>query len=506
MELNTLLLWFAGIGTFTMAARVLAAPAAHGRSWLVVCIAIGFVGGAAYLHRPEHAGFVLAALWITFLLAPLWAQQLAMRAVGLRNFERARVFARAAVMLHPFGALYELPESVRVLERLSRGEQLPLAEPAPGARAAPLERYVYAQTLRAQGRFAELAAFTRGLPAPLLQREAALALLKVRALAELGELDAMLEACAQFEHHPTLAGARDSWRLIASARLGRIDLTRTLLSGPLARAQSEENARFWLATAHQTAGQPEVARDLLQSVIAAAPDDLQRAARQRAAEPLAPVEVAQLTPAAQRTLAELAIEIEASAGITTRLRSKATSWLIASLAVAFALELPGGSTTTANLLQLGALTIPPTPPWDGLWRVATAAWLHLGPIHFAMNAAGLFILGRRVEAVTGGLRMFAVYTTSALAGNLVARTILNGPAILVGASGGVMGLLGALLAIGLRRQRNTRSRFMRQHLIGILLAIGLQALFDLTTPQVSSTAHIAGFITGYFCTLTLRVR
>jgi rhomboid protease GluP len=120
-----------------------------------------------------------------------------------------------------------------------------------------------------------------------------------------------------------------------------------------------------------------------------------------------------------------------------------------------------------------------------------------------MNALGLWVLGRPVESILGPQRMFIVYVASALTGNVAAQQLLTGPAVLVGASGGVMGLLGALLAITLRRFRTAKTRFLRAHLWNWLVVIAIQVFFDLSMPAVSSTAHIGGFAAGLLLGLLL---
>jgi rhomboid protease GluP len=140
----------------------------------------------------------------------------------------------------------------------------------------------------------------------------------------------------------------------------------------------------------------------------------------------------------------------------------------------------------------------------------TAGLLHFGPLHLAMNLLGLLYLGSRLERAWGSRRMVGAYavatvTSMGLAPSLVALGEHQPYAILVGASGGVMGLLGALighLAVGWWRGRSRRIK----HQLGMLLLIVcLQTLFDLSTPNVSFACHLLGLVTGLVMALVLGV-
>jgi rhomboid protease GluP len=68
------------------------------------------------------------------------------------------------------------------------------------------------------------------------------------------------------------------------------------------------------------------------------------------------------------------------------------------------------------------------------------------------------------------------------------------PSQLVGASGCVMGVVGALAGFLLRDRHNPATR---ARLMNILMIIGIQVLFDRFTPQVSMAAHLCGLVTGF---------
>jgi rhomboid protease GluP len=500
MELNLLLLWMASATCLAVAVRVLSLRSRQGLSWAVACAAVLAATGVAYTLWPHAAGFVGAALCGLFVLTPLYAGAAVTRLAGRRRYRAARALAHAVRLLHPSRAMRELPGFVAVLERVQRGE-LDVAALPPELPATALGRFVYLHALRGAGRWPELLAFIERLPPELERGDPAIALNRVRALAELGALPEMLAAHTAIEATPALAGVRDLARTIVAARLGRGDLLERVLSGSLARSLPADAAEFWRATALQVNGDPR-ARELFEQ-LAGAESEVARAAAQRLAAPL-PEPPARLPPAALEIVHQLERELESAHGLAGgRGRSGASALLIASLAGVFALELPGGATDARNLVELGALVIPAFPGVDQPYRLLTAAWLHFGAAHLIMNALGLWVLGRPVETILGPQRMFTLFVASAVGGNLTAQALLHGPTVLVGASGGVMGLLGALLAITLRRLRRSPTRFLRAHLSSSLLVIAMQVFFDLTMPAVSATAHAGGFVAGLLLGLPL---
>jgi rhomboid protease GluP len=72
------------------------------------------------------------------------------------------------------------------------------------------------------------------------------------------------------------------------------------------------------------------------------------------------------------------------------------------------------------------------------------------------------------------------------------------PKPMIGASGGVMGLIGGYLSFYVASYWRTGSLYHREQLKSVLLIIALQTVFDISTPQVSFLAHFGGLISGIF--------
>lgn len=119
------------------------------------------------------------------------------------------------------------------------------------------------------------------------------------------------------------------------------------------------------------------------------------------------------------------------------------------------------------------------------WRLLASCFLHGGPIHLLFNSMALMQAGRIAEEVYGRAQYICLYVITGVAGNYLA--IMFGSRV-VGASGALFGLIGALAIYG---YRNFNSR-LRQDMVYWLL-YGLAMSFF---PGVSMAAHVGGAVAG----------
>jgi membrane associated rhomboid family serine protease len=120
------------------------------------------------------------------------------------------------------------------------------------------------------------------------------------------------------------------------------------------------------------------------------------------------------------------------------------------------------------------------------WRVFTAAFLHIGPIHLVMNMLGLLIFGSELERQLGRVRFLALYLLSAL-GGAAAIQLFGDPRVPVaGASTAIYGLLGGLAVVMLYR---------RQDLRGLLTLLAINVFISFL-PGVSLLGHLGGLVAG----------
>jgi rhomboid protease GluP len=98
-----------------------------------------------------------------------------------------------------------------------------------------------------------------------------------------------------------------------------------------------------------------------------------------------------------------------------------------------------------TLLRFGAVW--PRAVFGGeWWRLLTAGFLHGGLMHIVFNSWALMDIGTHAEQVYGTRRMAAIYLIATM-GGFAASSVFTG-SLSVGASAGLFGLIGAMIAYG----------------------------------------------------------
>lgn len=143
------------------------------------------------------------------------------------------------------------------------------------------------------------------------------------------------------------------------------------------------------------------------------------------------------------------------------------------------------------------------------WRLGSALFLHFGILHLALNMFGLWVLGPLLEYTLGLRKYLFVYLASGI-GSMAVVLALSRTAhpdqFIVGVSGAIMGLVGATGALTLRAWIRDKALIARRKLLGVILILGTQTIFDAMIPQVSMTAHLSGALFGFIATLFCRER
>jgi rhomboid protease GluP len=124
------------------------------------------------------------------------------------------------------------------------------------------------------------------------------------------------------------------------------------------------------------------------------------------------------------------------------------------------------------------------------YRLITAMFLHGGLIHIGFNMMSLMQLGPALEELYGSARYFFLYIVTGAVGFLASSFIGH---YSLGASGGLLGLVGAMLAITAKRG-GTYMRELRSRLISsvvILFVLGFMGM------GIDNWAHGAGLASGF---------
>jgi rhomboid protease GluP len=150
-----------------------------------------------------------------------------------------------------------------------------------------------------------------------------------------------------------------------------------------------------------------------------------------------------------------------------------------------------------TLVLLGAKFTPYIRNAGQWWRLVTAGFLHGGALHILMNSWAMFDLGRQVDVVYGSARYLVFYFIGTITGFWFS-VMFSPQSLSVGASAGLFGLLGAMIAVGFLSNsamaREIRSSYMR--FAGYSLLFGVLTMFG-GPLRIDNMAHIGGLVGGF---------
>jgi len=125
------------------------------------------------------------------------------------------------------------------------------------------------------------------------------------------------------------------------------------------------------------------------------------------------------------------------------------------------------------------------------WRIFTAPFLHGHWLHWLMNASALAYLGKRVEVFARWPHLALCYLISAWVGGEASARFTAVKS--VGASGGLMGLLGFLLVFESLHRLLVPESSRRRLLGGVALTAAIGIVFH---RFIDNAAHLGGLIAG----------
>jgi membrane associated rhomboid family serine protease len=120
------------------------------------------------------------------------------------------------------------------------------------------------------------------------------------------------------------------------------------------------------------------------------------------------------------------------------------------------------------------------------WRLLTAAFLHGGLIHLALNMYALYLFGPVAERALGTARFVGTYLTLAVASSAFVYLLTAPSTATVGASGAIFGLFGLVFILMIKSGQDVRS---------LLVLLAINAFISMQN-GISWQGHLGGFLAG----------
>lgn len=181
--------------------------------------------------------------------------------------------------------------------------------------------------------------------------------------------------------------------------------------------------------------------------------------------------------------------------MTLRLsRAPVTTALLTIIAIVFIFEwISGALWNDRALVSMGAI-VPDMLARGEYWRIIAAMFLHGNVLHWAANSWALYQLGMLYEVMFGSVRFAVIYFVTGAVASIASSLFVQGAS--VGASGAILGILGAFI-FSIRRSPQWRHEPWTRGLISQLTfwAI-LNIALGFTVAYIDNVAHIAGLVSG----------
>ena len=142
----------------------------------------------------------------------------------------------------------------------------------------------------------------------------------------------------------------------------------------------------------------------------------------------------------------------------------------------------------------------PTEIFSAPWTIITHMFMHGGLLHFGMNMLMLFMFYKSAREFFPSKSWLVVYFGAGIAGCLAFATLNQDvKTVMVGASGGLMGLWGAAIAARLRYRyvpEDERPWQCDMTLTKLLAYLSLQFATEFLIANIAHSAHAGGLLAG----------
>ncbi|HET7538341.1 MAG TPA: rhomboid family intramembrane serine protease [Polyangiaceae bacterium] len=517
MDPNIVALWFAGFQALRLFSRS-ARASRQSMGWTVVSGLVLLTGAVGWLRFRELVGYVTFGMTALLIMLPWWAHGVAARALKRSQYRRAYRFATLAAWLHPFDGFRQFPRLFQAFELGQAGKtaeaeaQLSaLAQGDDGVAAA-----ARAHRLRLLERWDEIKALAERGGLTALSRDPSLLVLYLRALGELEESDQLAEFMLSQESTLLTGEVLEPAFLYLFVYTGHVELARQVLA-TASTGYDEETRDAWLALASLHAGNFEQARRTFSRLIESKNGSIRERAQRylsilaqaNAYQPPTP-RTAHIVTHFARVFADRQNLILHRVSPRSERRLTLALVLVNALIYAWGSRALLGSATSEEFIQRWAFIAADILSGEW-WRMFSYLFVHANWLHALMNLLGLWALGPFVERAFGRLRFSLIYLFAGFTGSVVYLCLAwyqtsEEPTVLVGASGSIMGLLGATGAVVLRAWLAQRAPMAKQILLRLLAVVALQVTFDYSTPQVAGLAHALGLLGGFVSAMLLHER
>lgn len=475
------------------------------RGWFYVNAFVLLVTIAGAATNYDGTGYLALAVWLTLVVVPGWIERRLESLLRRADHAKAAFWARIAQLLHPFDGYRERSWIYASQAHFDAGR----SADAKGALYPLLTRPAWAERAKLEllgldAQWDRIAAYARAQKVGT--RDLRLAPLYLRAFGEIGDIESMW---SMYRDLPPTYAQQSALTLLMASYSGLVEITELVLSRHHADLLPRHAARF-RAIALTTSGDTARARQLLAELLRVDPNAA-HSAWQLAQLPK-PVDLNRLSAAAKQQIERFVFDLRAQLAVALPQEAARRIWstpmLALTLVLVYFLAVPGGTTDPDNLVRMGALVIPTTLAGDDVaWRLVAAGFLHLGATHLLMNCLGLWVLGKQIERLWGGAAVLCVFLASSVGSFTFAahfiQASLSAPRIFLGASSGVLGLVGAL-AVHLATGYFVHARkALGKRILVVVAVVGAQFVFDWFTPIVSSMLHITGLLIGSLVSLPI---
>jgi membrane associated rhomboid family serine protease len=156
----------------------------------------------------------------------------------------------------------------------------------------------------------------------------------------------------------------------------------------------------------------------------------------------------------------------------------------------------------AELLKWGGLESRRVVKSNQGWRLVSAIFINGGVLQLIVNLLALLVVGLRMEFVFSYSRVFPIYIVSGFGGSVMSALFIQNQ-VFAGASGAVMGLIGASFADIITNWDVTGRKLLKTV---DLVIFGLISVAFGLMPQVGNFANVGGFFTGFLLGFVLLLR